>query len=660
MVRLAALICSVLAVLQDLQELVVQVALDSDKPPENIAREIARRHGLQYQGQVGELKGYYLLTSEDTATAEWWLKPDSLKRQLGGEEGEIVWAEIQKPLKRVKREPITFDDPLFSAQWFLVDKEKGGDVNVQEVWDQGIFGSKEVVVCIVDDGLDFNHPDMAPNYVSEASYDFNGKDPEPLPTLSDDLHGTRCGGEVAAAANDMCGVGVAPETGLSACRILSGQVNDRMEAEALNYRMDLNDIYSNSWGPWDNGATVEAPGPLALSALQEGVSHGRGGLGSIFMFASGNGGSKDNCNFDGYTNSIYTISIGALGRDGLPPSYQEPCSAHMAVTASSNSKDYITSTNPHETCTSSHGGTSAAAPLAAGILSLALSIRSDLTWRDFQHLVVETAEKINPNDKGWQTNGAGYHFHHSYGFGKINALKLVESAKNWLSIGKGHSRYESEVFSVKQEIPHDSEGLIFSYLLEQQELDQENHGNFTTEHVTVSINIKHSYRGDLSIFLTSPSGTRSQLATPRSKDSSRDGLDNWRFMSVVNWGEVPVGTWMLQIIDNIQPSESGTVIDWQFSVYGTSNNSNFHDQDEIKLPVSVWTWGVVSLLGVSLLGFCTYIIWVNYPRYSMEAETELLGLEEAEIELSDEEKQDNGKDTGEIDPALPSQEDDSE
>ena len=87
--------------------------------------------------------------------------------------------------------------------------------------------------------------------------------------------------------------------------------------------------------------TTEAPGPLCSAAFVQGVRNGRNGLGSIFVFAAGNGGGKDNCNFDGYTNSIYTISIGALGRDNAAPYYQEPCAAQMAVAYSSNTVNRI-------------------------------------------------------------------------------------------------------------------------------------------------------------------------------------------------------------------------------------------------------------------------------------------------------------------------------
>jgi len=164
-----------------------------------------------------------------------------------------------------------------------------------------------------------------------------------MPSLADDVHGTRCAGEISAVPNSVCGVGVAYRAKIAGERILSGDVTDALEASALNFAMDKNHIYSNSWGPWDNGQTVEGPGLLCQKALETGVTVGRGGLGSVFVFASGNGGGNDNCNFDGYTNSIFTLSIGSLDRNNKMPSYQEPCAAQMAVTYSSNNQDYIVS-----------------------------------------------------------------------------------------------------------------------------------------------------------------------------------------------------------------------------------------------------------------------------------------------------------------------------
>jgi proprotein convertase subtilisin/kexin type 5 len=95
-------------------------------------------------------------------------------------------------------------------------------------------------------------------------------------------------------------------------------------------------IYSASWGPEDDGKTVDGPGPLAKRAFLNGVVRGRNGRGSIFVWASGNGGRHfDNCNCDGYTNSIFTLSISSATQGGFRPWYLEECSSTLATTYSS-------------------------------------------------------------------------------------------------------------------------------------------------------------------------------------------------------------------------------------------------------------------------------------------------------------------------------------
>lgn len=63
---------------------------------------------------------------------------------------------------------------------------------------------------------------------------------------------------------------------------------------------------------------------------------GRNGLGSIFVWASGNGGnSHDSCNCDGYTNSVFTLSVSSTSEYGTKPWYLEECSSTLATTYSS-------------------------------------------------------------------------------------------------------------------------------------------------------------------------------------------------------------------------------------------------------------------------------------------------------------------------------------
>lgn len=163
-----------------------------------------------------------------------------------------------------------------------------------------------------------------------------------MPRLDDDVHGTRCAGEIAALKNDVCGMGVAYNAKVSGVRILSSDITEGDEAAALNYKYQENQIYSCSWGPPDLGEVAEGPKGIVLEAMKNGIERGRNGKGSIFVFASGNGGHyDDNCNFDGYTNSIYTITVGAIDRLGNYPSYAEKCAAQFFVTYSSGSGHHI-------------------------------------------------------------------------------------------------------------------------------------------------------------------------------------------------------------------------------------------------------------------------------------------------------------------------------
>lgn len=160
--------------------------------------------------------------------------------------------------------------------------------------------------------------------------------------------------------------------------MLDGPVSDSVEAASLNLNQDHIDIYSASWGPEDDGKTFDGPGPLAREAFYRGIKKGRGGKGNIFVWASGNGGSRqDSCSADGYTTSVYTLSISSATYDNHRPWYLEECPSTIASTYSSanlNQPAIVTVDVPNG-CTKMHTGTSASAPLAAGIIALALEAK---------------------------------------------------------------------------------------------------------------------------------------------------------------------------------------------------------------------------------------------------------------------------------------------
>uniref|UniRef100_A0A182T364 furin n=1 Tax=Anopheles maculatus TaxID=74869 RepID=A0A182T364_9DIPT len=347
-----------------------------------------------------------------------------------------------------------------------------------------------------------------------ASYDVNSSDNDPMPhyDLTDsNRHGTRCAGEVAATANNSkCAVGIAYGAKVGGVRMLDGDVTDIVEARSLGHNSQHIDIYSASWGPDDDGKTVDGPGELATRAFIEGVRNGRGGKGSIFIWASGNGGREhDNCNCDGYTNSIWTLSISSTSQEGQVPWFSEMCSSTLATTYSSgntNEKQVIT-TDLHHTCTSSHTGTSASAPLAAGIAALVLEANRNLTWRDLQHIVVRTAKPANLIDPNWSVNGVGRRVSHSFGYGLMDAAAMVRLARTWKTVPE-QQVCEINARHLDKQIPPRTKvtmQLIVEHCM----------GVNYLEHVQAKITLTSQRRGDIKIFLTSPSGTRVTLLTPR-------------------------------------------------------------------------------------------------------------------------------------------------
>ena len=86
------------------------------------------------------------------------------------------------------------------------------------------------------------------------------------------LLGTRCAGEFAATANNSnCAVGIAYKAGIGGVRMLDGDVTDAVEARSLSLNNQHIDIYSASWGPDDDGKTVDGPGRLATRAFLQGT-----------------------------------------------------------------------------------------------------------------------------------------------------------------------------------------------------------------------------------------------------------------------------------------------------------------------------------------------------------------------------------------------------
>ncbi|XP_068085215.1 furin-like protease 1 isoform X2 [Anabrus simplex] len=432
------------------------------------------------------------------------------------------------------------------------------DLNVEPVWKMGWTGLG-VTLSVLDDGLQYSNIDIGPNYEPSVSYDvadLDAQDTDPSPNMnsSDNSHGTHCAAIMAAVANNSyCGVGVAYEAKVGGVRLLEGAVTDLQESLALSYGLHKVDIFSASWGPKDDGVQVDGPRKLATAAFQRGVTLGRNGKGVIYVWAVGNGGYKgDNCNLDGYASSIYTLSVNSLTEEGLSCFYDEPCSSTLASVYVGGHHHHpgllkrkartlnVVVPELNGQCRDSFQGTSAAAPMAAGVIALVLQANPNLTWRDMQHLVVQTAMKTN--DTGWRTNSAGFHYHLIYGFGSLNALKMVTAALNWKNVPEQRN-FTLKVTGVPRKIEAYKSTVVLTTV------DSSVYINYL-EHVVVTLTLKHRKRGLLEMFIISPSGTVSQILTKRKNDFMTSGFKNWKFMSVNLWGENPVGVWQLRIINH--------------------------------------------------------------------------------------------------------------
>ncbi|MEO6222124.1 MAG: S8 family serine peptidase, partial [Vicinamibacterales bacterium] len=335
-------------------------------------------------------------------------------------------------------------DLLLENQWHLKDRSaEAGGANVRAAWPSSLGSG--VVIGIVDDGLQYVHPDLAPNYLASASFDFNFNDADPQPYATAG-HGTAIAGLAAARGDNTIGVaGVAPQASLAGLRLTAVAATDAQEASAFNFQPDVIDILNNSWNPTDNGTTLKAPGPLAEAARQSAVTSGRQGKGRVFVWSSGNGRLlSDDCNFDGYANSRFAIAVGATTDAAVQMSQSEGCSALMVVAPAAGTSRALTTTDLIGTSgydstdytsafgTTSTGGMNAAAPTVSGAAALMLARNPNLTWRDVQDILRRTSVRILPTDAGW-TTGAFPH-NERLGFGLLDAEAAVNLAGTWTNV----------------------------------------------------------------------------------------------------------------------------------------------------------------------------------------------------------------------------------
>jgi subtilisin-like proprotein convertase family protein len=299
------------------------------------------------------------------------------------------------------------------------------------------------------------------------------------------------------------------------------------------------------------------------------VTTGRGGKGEIIVWACGNGAqtNSDRVDYDGYGSNRYSISIGAIDNIDRASVYSEPGSSLMLVTTSSY--DFLGSggsgiyscsgadTTGNGQYTTGFGGTSAAAPIAAGAIALMLQANPNLGWRDVPHVLIRSARRVNPGDAGWVANGAGRFVNYQYGFGAIDAGAAVALAQTFTP--RGPERTFAALRTIDLPIPDNSPAGISSAALVS--------ANLAVERVQVTLNAPHARLGDLRVVLTSPSGSSSVLADMRNDFTA--GYNNFVFTTARHWDERSHGVWSLRVSD-VRSGVTGTLSSWQINLYGAA------------------------------------------------------------------------------------------
>ncbi len=208
-----------------------------------------------------------------------------------------------------------------------------------------------------------------------------------------------------------------------------------------------------------------------------------------------------------------------------------------------------------------------------------LEANPNLGYRDVQEILAYSAREISSTGNDWRYNGAtnwnggGLHYdavNHNLGYGLVDALAAVRLAETWTSTAHVASNRTqlATTHTVAKVIP-DGGGInaassAFDSISVSQAID--------VERVEVTLNVTHPFVGDLSVLLTSPSGTTSFLLwRPQQNALSAYGTNqdniHFTFDTVLDWGESSVGSWGLTILDYVT-GDIGTFDSWTLNLIG--------------------------------------------------------------------------------------------
>ena len=412
---------------------------------------------VKFDGAVSDAEAVRLGAARRLGNTEWWQVPVGTGQGVANKlasmrkmEG-VVAAQLDY---RVQAAVVNPDDQLFQqgCLWGLQNRGSGAcgftsakvdaDIDADQAWDVTV-GNGEVVVAVIDSGVDYTHPDLVANiwknlseipgngedddnngYVDDVrGWDFVNNDNEPL---DDNAHGTHVAGTIGAQGNNNgefgTGMaGVAWNVQIMPLKFLdrngSGYTSDAIAA--LNYAVANGaKISNNSWG----GAPYDSALYAAIQAA--------GDAGHLFIAASGNGnlsGKAQNNDSKPYYPASYgldnIIAVTASDPNDKYSSFGNYGATSVDLAAPGV---YIWSTIPAALDTFDYSpdgyarfnGTSMATPHVSGTAALMWSVNPTLSYQTIKQLILDTGDSILNTQRPTVTND------------RLNAFKAVVAARD--------------------------------------------------------------------------------------------------------------------------------------------------------------------------------------------------------------------------------------
>lgn len=400
----------------------------------SILEQQANSLGLIIEGRNKFLSLWYTLSCNKNSTY------DALKAANYLYETSLF--DVVEPDLMTDDGPNCVNDQFFTNQWGIVNTGQysgtiGLDINACQAWNT-TKGSSSIVVAILDHGYERNHPDLAANNIT------TGFDTESGTTPSQVLgsHGTACAGIVAAIDDNTIGVtGVAPN-----CRMMSisnsllGTANSRQKrADGIMWAyLNGADVISNSWGSGVQYTVID-------DAIDSAFTYGRGGLGALVVFATGN----DNNATVGYpaNSDSRILAVGAMsmcaerknpsscdGETGWGSNYGTELDVvapgvKIPTTDRQGSNGYNSSSGTSGNYTQTFNGTSSATPHVAGLCGLILSVNPCLRYWEVNNIIEQSAQKVGSYSYTTTSGRSNGTWNNQMGYGLIDAERAVLLAR---------------------------------------------------------------------------------------------------------------------------------------------------------------------------------------------------------------------------------------